>query len=62
LDHSEEVGRELVVAGGDPAEVLQLGEKALDQIALAIKPLAPISTSLVDGKERIDRHCLLSGA
>ncbi|OWK22629.1 hypothetical protein AJ87_43155 [Rhizobium yanglingense] len=39
MDHSEEVGRELVVAGGDPAEVLQLGEEALDQIALAIKLL-----------------------
>ncbi len=40
MDHSEEVGRELVVAGGDPAEVLHLGEEALDQIALAIKLLA----------------------
>jgi hypothetical protein len=25
-------------------------------------PGPPISTSLVDGKQRIDRHCLLSGA
>lgn len=36
----EEVGRQLVVAGGDPAEVRQLGEEALDPIALATKPPA----------------------
>ena len=30
----------LVVAGGDAAEVLQLGEEALDQIAVAVEPLA----------------------
>ena len=40
LDHSEEVCGELVVAGGDTAEVLQLGEEALDQVALAIEALA----------------------
>ena len=40
MDHGEEVGSELVVAGGNAAEVLQLGEEALDQVALAIEPLA----------------------
>jgi len=40
LDHGEEVGGELVVAGGDPAEVLQLGEEALDEVALAVEALA----------------------
>ena len=40
LDHGEEVGGELVVAGSDAAEVLQLREKALDQVALAVEALA----------------------
>jgi len=40
LDHGEKVGGELVVAGGDTAEVLQLGEEALDEVALAVEPLA----------------------
>ena len=40
MDHSEEVGSELVVAGGDAAEVLQLGEEPLDQIALAVEAFA----------------------
>jgi hypothetical protein len=40
LDHVEEVGGELVVAGSDAAEVLQLREEALDQVALAVETLA----------------------
>ena len=40
MDHGEEVGGELVVTGGDAAEVLQLGEEPLDQIALAVESLA----------------------
>jgi hypothetical protein len=40
LDHSEKIGGEPVVACGDAAEVLQLGEEPLDQIALAVEPLA----------------------
>lgn len=40
MNHGEEVASQLVVAGRDPAEVLQFGEEALDQVALAIEPLA----------------------
>jgi hypothetical protein len=40
LDHSEEVGREFIIAGSDTAEVLQLGKEAFDQVALAVEPLA----------------------
>src|SRR2546430_8750921 len=40
LDHGEEVGGELVVASSDAAEVLQLREEALDQVALAVEALA----------------------
>ena len=40
MDHGEEVGGELIVTGGDAAEVLQLREKPLDQVALAVEPLA----------------------
>ena len=40
MDHGEEVGGELVVTGGDPAEVLQLGEEPLGQVPLAVEPLA----------------------
>src|SRR3954451_15991793 len=40
LAHGEEVGGELVVAGSDAAEVLQLREEALDQVALAVEALA----------------------
>lgn len=40
MDHCEEVGGELVVAGSDAAEVLQLREEALDQVALAVEVLA----------------------
>ena len=39
LDHGEKFGGELVIACGDAAEVLQLGEEPLDQIALAVEPL-----------------------
>jgi hypothetical protein len=37
MDHGEEVGGELVVAGSDAAEVLQLREKALEQVALPVE-------------------------
>jgi hypothetical protein len=40
LDHGEEVGRELVVSGGDTTEVLQLGEEVLDQVTLTVEMLA----------------------
>jgi hypothetical protein len=40
LDHGKEVLGELVISGGDPAEVLELAEEALDQIAFAIESLA----------------------
>jgi len=33
LDHGEEVGRELFVAGGDAAELLELVEGAFDTIS-----------------------------
>jgi hypothetical protein len=37
---ARKIGGELVIACGDAAEVLQLGEEPLDQIALAAEPLA----------------------
>ncbi len=40
MHHGEEVARQLVVPGGDTAEVLELGEESLDQVTLAIKPFA----------------------
>jgi hypothetical protein len=40
MDHGEEVGGELVVAGSDAAEVRQFREEALDQVALAVEGLA----------------------
>lgn len=42
LDHGEEVFGQFVVAGGNPAEVLQLGEEALDQVPLAVEPSAEV--------------------
>ena len=42
LDHGEEVLGQLVVTGGDTAEVLQLGEEALDEVPLAIEPRAEV--------------------
>lgn len=42
MDHGEEVFGQLVVAGGNTTEVLQLGEEALDQIALAVEPCAEV--------------------
>lgn len=38
LDHPQEVLRPLVVSGDDASEVLELGEEALDQVALTIEP------------------------
>lgn len=50
MDHGEEVGRELVVAGGDTAEVFELAEEALDQVAFAVEPFGkarlPLSVNL----------------
>lgn len=40
MDHCEEVLGELVVGGRDAAEVLQLGEKPLNEVALAVEALA----------------------
>jgi len=46
LDHGEEAGRELVVASRDVAEVLRLGEEALDQV---VDPkLAPKTWTTLD--------------
>src|SRR5262249_25493890 len=36
----QRIGREIVIAGGDASEVLQLGEEPLDQVALAVEALA----------------------
>ena len=36
-DGCEEVSRELVVAGGDPTEVLELVEEALDEVAVPVE-------------------------
>ena len=40
MNHGKEVGGEFVVSSGDTAEVLQLGEEALDEVALAVETLA----------------------
>lgn len=42
MDHGEEVFGQLVVAGCDPAEVLQLREEPLDQVTLVIQPFAKV--------------------
>ncbi len=39
LDHGAEVFGELVVAGGDAAEMLELTDETLDEIPLPIEPL-----------------------
>ena len=39
-DHGEELVRQLVVAGNDAAEVHQLREEPLDQVALTVERLA----------------------
>jgi len=40
LDHGEEVFGELVVSGGDAAEVFEFTEEALDMVAFSIERLA----------------------
>jgi len=56
LDHGQEVGGKLVIAGGDAAEALQLGEEAFDEIALTVEPLAeagsPLALALRGGVRR----------
>ncbi|KRE08895.1 hypothetical protein ASE61_04935 [Bosea sp. Root670] len=42
MNHGEEVFGQLVVAGRNPPEVLQFGEEALDQVALAVEPRAEV--------------------
>jgi len=42
LHHGKEVLRQLVVAGRDAAEVLELGEEALNQVPLAVQPCAEV--------------------
>ena len=59
MDHGEEVSGELVVAGGDAAEVLQLGEEPLDQVALAVEPLAEARLPLSVVFERDVGRCAL---
>lgn len=46
LDEGEEGGPELVVAGGDAPELLQLVEEALDLVAVAVERLAPAEALL----------------
>jgi len=42
LNHGEEVLRQFVITGGNASEVFQLGEEALDQVALAVEPCAEV--------------------
>ena len=42
MDHGKEVLGQFIVAGSDPAEVLQLGEEALDQVPLAVESSAEV--------------------
>ena len=49
MDHGEEVVGQLVVASGNAAEMLQPGEEALDEVALAIEPLAEARLPLTIG-------------
>lgn len=46
MGHREEVLGQLVVAGSNAVEVLQLEEEALDQVALAAQPCAEVSFDL----------------
>ncbi len=41
MDESHEIGTELVIAGGNAAELFELVEEALDMVALAVKSLSP---------------------
>ncbi|GGZ17736.1 hypothetical protein GCM10011614_35260 [Novosphingobium colocasiae] len=52
MDHGEEVFGELVVSCSNPAEMLQLGEEALDQVALAIEPCAEVRLRSAIGLRR----------
>ena len=42
MDHGKEVFGQLVIASGNPAEVLELGEEPFDQVPLAIEPCAEV--------------------
>lgn len=42
MGHREEVRGQLVVAGGNPAEVFEFGEEALDEVPLPVEPSAEI--------------------
>jgi hypothetical protein len=42
LDHGEEVLSQFIVTGSDAAEMLQLGEEALDEVSLTVKPCAEV--------------------
>ncbi len=42
MDHGEEVLGKLVVTGGDPTEVFQLGEEPFDEVPLAVEPRAEV--------------------
>src|SRR5262249_56242205 len=41
FDEGKEAGAELIVAGGDPAVLLELVKEAFDMVALAIQSLFP---------------------
>ncbi len=42
MDHGEEVLGQLIVAGSNTPEVLELGEEAFDQVPLAVEPSAEV--------------------
>ena len=52
LDHGEEVVGELVVAGGDASEVLELAKEALDLVALSVECLREAGPPLAVGLGR----------
>ena len=50
MDESHESSTELVVAGGDTSELLELVEEALDMVSLAIEGLGPTEALLATNK------------
>lgn len=46
MDESHEIGTELVIAGGDAAELFKLVKEALDMVSLAIECLGPTEALL----------------
>ena len=48
MDESEEAGSELIEAGGDPSELLELEEEGFHKMALFVEPPIDISQTLSD--------------